>query len=181
MELFFESLKYILPIITILTFIKVVWEYIRSQKWKKSELLSKEVKEFFNDPKIKIVCQLLDWNSRKIDIGDKRILITDEFLIEALKTHNHKSSFKYEEAYIRDLFDNFFDKMSFFNIYINNSLVDESEVINYLSYYLNILAKPGRKSSELVTTINRYIEYYEFKNVSELISRNKKSGHWPPV
>ncbi len=176
MNVFLELLKYILPLITILTFIKVVVEYVKGQRWKKSELLSKEVKEFFNDPKIKIVCQLLDWNSRKIDIGDKRILINDEFLIEALKTHNQKSSFKYEEAYIRDLFDNFFDKISFFNIYINNNLVNESEVINYLKYYLNIISNPGRKPEQLVNALNKYIKYYDFKNVSELIDRNKKSG-----
>ena len=65
----------ILPIFVILTFAKATYEYIKGQKWKKSEFLSKEIKDFFDDEDIKLVCSLLDWNSRKVKIDDKVILV----------------------------------------------------------------------------------------------------------
>ena len=164
----------ILPIFVILTFAKATYEYIKGQKWKKSEFLSKEIKDFFDDEDIKLVCSLLDWNSRKVKIDDKVILVTDELLISSLKTHNIKSQFTKDEACIRDLFDNFFDKMSYFNIHIKNSLIDEKEVLNYLTYYVDILHTPGRKPIELVKIFEKYIEYYDYSNMIELVNRHKK-------
>ncbi len=166
-----ETLETFVKVVIILTFVKVVYEYIKGLNWKKSEFLSKEIKEFLNDSKVKTVCQLLDWNSRKIEIGDKKIVVSDDYLIEALKTHSEKSAFTIEEAYIRDLFDNFFDKVGFFNIYIKNGLVEEKQVLDYLSYYFDIISIKGRKPERLVQAFKKYIEYYEFENAKQLIYR----------
>lgn len=162
------------PVVVVLTFIKVTWEYIKGQKWKKSEFLSKEIKEFFKDDIVKMVCAMLDWNTRKIEIDGKVVTVTDEMLYEALQTHNVKGKFTETEAKIRDIFDQFFDKLSYFNIHIENGLVSQREVLSYLSYYLDILSKPGRKSKRLVATFNNYINYYGFKNVQELINKSNK-------
>lgn len=164
----------ILPIIAILSFIKAIWDWRKSQLWKESEFLSKEMKEFLNDEKVKIVFTLLDWNVRKVQIGDVWVKVSDKFLLESLKTHKEKSNFSPEEAYIRDLFDHFFDKLSHFNIHCKNGLVSEKKVFNYLEYYLNILTKPGRKPKELLKVIDTYINYYEFKNVKELLDKFNK-------
>lgn len=174
MYTFFDFISNILPIIAILTFIKAIIEYRKSQLWKESEFLTKEAKEFFNDDKIKTVLTLLDWNARKIIIDEKEVRVDDNFMIEALKTHNMKSQFTLEEAYIRDLFDNFFDKLSHFNIHCKNGLVSEKKVFNYLSYYFNILTTTERKDYYFLKTIDNYIEYYDYINVRELLDKYKK-------
>ena len=53
--------------------------------------------------------------------------------------------------------------------------VDETETMKYLSYYLEILAIPGRKDSKLVEIFQEYISYYEYVNVETLINRYKFS------
>ncbi len=168
-------------IIVILTFIKAVYEYVMGLKWKRSELLLNEIKEFLADDDVKLVLSLLDWNSRKIKIDDKVVKINDAFLVEALKTHNVKSQFTTDEARIRDLFDSFFDKLSSFNILIKNGLVDSDQVVNYLSYYLDIISIPGRKPKALVLTFNKYIDYYGFDNMKELIQINDMSKLKPTI
>lgn len=173
----FNDLSSLLPIITILTFIKAIYEYVRSRKWKMSEYLTKEVKEFFNDPRIETVCLLLDWNSRKIKLGGKEVIVDDEFLYQSLLTHEEKNKFTTDEAEIRDLFDHFFDRLSYFNIYLENKLIEEKETFNYLSYYLNIIVKPGRKNKELIKVINRYISHYEFYEVQNLLRKFTKSDN----
>ena len=114
---------------------------------------------------------MLDYNKRFIEINSKSTKIDDDFLIQALKTHEEKQIFSPEEAYVRDLFDNFFDKLGFFNIYIKQGLVNRKEVNEYLQYYMGIVSKPGRKPKELVDIFTNYIEYYDFKNAKELLMK----------
>jgi hypothetical protein len=163
------------PLIAVFSFIKAIIEYRKSQLWKESEFLAKEAKDFFADEKVKLVLTLLDWNSRKIKINGSDFTINDSFLLEALKTHNKKCKFSYEEAYIRDLFDNFFDKLSYFNIYCKNGLITEKKVFNYFEYFFDILTTCDRKPKELIRTIDNYIDYYEFKNVKILLQKYKLS------
>jgi hypothetical protein len=175
METIISIISNLIPIIGILSFIKAVIEYRKSQLWKESEFLSKEVKEFFSDEKIKTVLTLLDWNARIININGKEIKINDYFLIEALKTHNKKTKFSLDEAYIRDLFDNFFDKLSYFKIHCKNGLVSEKKVYNYFEYYFEILTTHERKSPEFIRTINSYLTYYEYNNVKILLEGYKRN------
>lgn len=171
---FMDFVKDLGPIVIVLTFIKITFEYIKGLKWKKSEFLSKEIKEFFNDKNVKNVCSLLDWNARKIEIEGEVVLITDEILFNALQTHNNKSKFTETESKLRDMFDQFFDKLSYFNIHINNGLVSQKEVLSYLSYYLNIITEPGRKPKKLVNVFSDYIKYYGFTNVEDLVDKYNK-------
>ena len=174
METIYNIIIDIIPLLGIFSFIKAIVEYRKSQLWKESEFLSKEAKEFFSDDRIKTVLTLLDWNARKISIGGKEVRIDDDFMLEALKTHNKKSRFSIEEAHIRDLFDNFFDKLSYFNIHCKNGLVSEKKVFNYFEYYFNILTTIERKSSDFIRTIDSYIDYYDYTNIKELLESYKK-------
>ena len=164
----------IIPILGIIPFLKAIWEYIRDIKWKKSEFLSKEIKESQIDENVRIVFQLLDWNTRKIKLKSTEYNISDYDLISSLQTHNNKSKFSIKEAELRDIFDEFFDKLSTFNMYINNGLISEKELYEYIGYYVNILTSENKKPKLLIDTFNEYIQFYEFKNVSELIERFKK-------
>ena len=177
METILTIISDVLPFLAVLSFIKAIVEYRKTQLWKESEFLAKEAKEFFSDEKIKIVLTLLDWNSRTIEINGNPFKINDNYLIEALKTHNKKSKFTLEEAYCRDLFDNFFDKLSYFNIYIKTGLISEKKVHNYFSYYFDILTQSDRKPIEFNKTTNSYIDYYDYKNVRELLDNYKKRDH----
>ena len=59
----------LIPLLGFIPFMKVIWEYIKDVRWKKSEFLAKEVKEFQNDENVKMVFQLLDWNKRKVKLN----------------------------------------------------------------------------------------------------------------
>jgi hypothetical protein len=174
MEVVLSFISSLIPYVAMFTFIKAIFEYRKSQLWKESEFLAKEAKEFFSDEKIKTVLTLLDWNSRKIEIDGKPFRVNDAYLIEALKTHNKKSKFSLEEAYLRDLFDNFFDKLSYFNIYIKTGLISEKKVFSYFKYYFDILTSVDRKSPEFIRTTDNYIDYYDYTNVKELLQNYKK-------
>jgi hypothetical protein len=167
-------IKYIVPLITILTLVKAIIEYRKTQIWKESEFLSKEIKEFFSDSKVITVLTLLDWNSRKVNINGILTKIDDKIVIDSLQTHDKKSKFSLEEAYIRDIFDSFFDKLSYFNIHCKNGLFSRSKVHNYFEYYFRILTTNERKSVEFISVIDSYLSYYGYNNVKELLEDYKK-------
>ena len=164
----------LIPLLGFIPFMKAIWEYIKDVKWKKSEFLAKEVKEFQNDENVKMVFQLLDWNKRKVKLKCGDYTIGDYDLINSLQTHNNKSRFLIQEAELRDIFDEFFDKLSTFNIYIESGLISEEELYLYIGYYVKILSSTDRKPKLLIKTFDDYIKYYQFTNVSELIERFKK-------
>lgn len=174
METIYNIIIDIIPLLGIFSFIKAIIEYRKTQLWKESEFLSKEVKEFFSDERVKVVLTLLDWNARKIMINEHEVKVNDDYMIEALKTHNQKSRFSIEEAHIRDLFDNFFDKLAYFNIHCKNGLVSEKKIFNYFDYYFNILTTTERKDWKFIKTIDNYIDYYDYTNVRELLDKYKK-------
>jgi len=163
-----------LPFVGFLTFLKVTWEYIQSQRWKKSEFLSKEIKEFQNDNDTKIVFQLLDWNTREVNLRGSKVIIDDEILSKSLMTHNQRQNFEPFEADLRDIFDRFFDRISTFQIYVQNGLIRERELYLYIGYYIKILNDENRKPKELINSFNNYLNYYEYKNVLKLIESFKK-------
>jgi hypothetical protein len=174
METIYNIIIDIIPLLGIFSFIKAIIEYRKTQLWKESEFLSKEIKEFFSDERVKVVLTLLDWNARKIMINGQEVKVNDDYMIEALKTHNQKSRFSIEEAHIRDLFDNFFDKLAYFNIHCKNGLVSEKKIFNYFDYYFNILTTTERKDWNFIKTIDNYIDYYDYTNVRELLDKYKK-------
>jgi hypothetical protein len=174
METIYNIIIDIIPLLGIFSFIKAIIEYRKTQLWKESEFLSKEIKEFFSDERVKVVLTLLDWNARKIMINGQEVKVNDDYMIEALKTHNQKSRFSIEEAHIRDLFDNFFDKLAYFNIHCKNGLVSEKKIFNYFDYYFNILTTTERKDWNFIKTIDNYIDNYDYSNVRELLDKYKK-------
>ena len=174
METIYNIIIDIIPLLGIFSFIKAIIEYRKTQLWKESEFLSKEIKEFFSDERVKVVLTLLGWNVRKIMINGQEVKVNDDYMIEALKTHNQKSRFSIEEAHIRDLFDNFFDKLAYFNIHCKNGLVSEKKIFNYFDYYFNILTTTERKDWNFIKTIDNYIDYYDYTNVRELLDKYKK-------
>jgi hypothetical protein len=169
-----DTILKLIPLLGFIPFMKAILEYIKDVKWKKSEFLSREIKDFQNDENVKIVFQLLDWNSRKVKLKCGERVVSDQDLCNALQTHNIKNKFSISEAELRDVFDDFFDRLSIFNIYIKNGLISEKELYDYIGYYINIFTSSNRKPDTLVKTFENYLRYYQFVNVLELIERFRK-------
>jgi len=160
-------------VITVLLFIKGVFEYTKAQKWKKAEFVSKEIKEFNADFNMKRAMVLLDWNENEIELknnelGSKNQLsFTDELIISSLQTHKQKNEFEDEEVVIKSIFDAFFDRLILFDNYIETGLIQVKDIKPYLNYWVAILADPqnGRKSKEVRTQIWKYIDEYEYNQL----------------
>lgn len=166
-------------VITVLLFIKGVYEYTKAQKWKKAEFVSKEMKEFNNDFDMKRAMALLDWNSNEIELknnelGSKNQLsFTDELIISSLQTHKERSQFKDEEVVIKGIFDAFFDRLILFDNYIETGLIQAKDIQPYLVYWIAILAdaQNNRKSKEVRTQIWKYMDEYGYSQLRSFCAK----------
>jgi len=164
------GLKTATVIISLVVFIKGVYEYAKAQKWKKAEFVSKEIKEFFSDFDIKRALVLLDWNCTDLELktneikGRTSLYFDDDLIFSALQTHKEKMSFTDEEVVIKAIFDSLFDRLTMFDNYIETGLIKAKDIKPYLIYYIKILAdtQNDRKSSELRNQIWEYIDEYGY-------------------
>lgn len=161
--------------------LKGIKEYKEAQRWKKLEFVSKEIKEFFNDAEIKRALQMLDWNacSVPLNIGEigieTKFTCTDDKIQNALRTHDQTSRFTPEEVVIKKIFDNFLDKLTMFENYIETGLINAKDIQPYLQYWINILANQNnkRKKKELRDQIWEYIDKYDYDKVRTLCYRKE--------
>lgn len=175
LDLLLKSLTFLF---TALLALKAIWEYIRAQRWKRFEFIADQLKDFNSDPQVRKVMTLLDWQDREIELfpereTNKSVLVTNELLISSLHPNDYGPTgdgYTEEQARIRELFDVFFDKISFFSVVLQSRLIRRND-LDYLKYWLDRIASPNYKGTKFVTNISGYIKYYGYNDVISLLRR----------
>ena len=160
-----------------------IYQYVKAQKWKKAEFVSKEIKEFYNDFDIKRAFVLLDWNSNELVLKEneidekKKIHFTDDLIFSALAFNENKGNdlekFCKEEVVIRSIFDSLFGWLIMFDSYIETELVTAEDLKPYLIYWIQILAdtSSNRKPEKVREQIWKYIDTCGFEKLRQFCSR----------
>jgi len=161
-------------------------QYRHAQRWKRSEFVAREVKEFKGDPAVRNALLMLDWNERHVELfpqepdpAKRSALVTDELLAHALAPLPDKAAarlhdeFKREEVAIRAAFDELFDALERFEYFIQAGLVSRREFDPYLRYWIDLLGDRAgrRKPPAVVDALWAYIGAYSYSGVQKLLRR----------
>ncbi len=157
-------------VLTVATILFGVKQYRKNQEWKRAEFAAAQAKELDEEPTVKDVYTMLDYNRYGVElfpdadeIEHRFVEVTDDLLARALVPHPNRVSstilvpgpiegemierqmatFTPEEGAIRKAFDVYLDGLERFEHYIASGLLSPREVKPYLSYYLSILADQG--------------------------------------
>lgn len=155
---FDQVIKLITLVITLILACKALFEYIKTQKWKKNEFLAKEMKEFFLDRDVKKTLLILDW--KRIDIPlyeneiqsntERSIFFEDDIhLVNSLST-DPNSEFNDEETIIRKSVDEFLVKLSMLQNYIDNDLFKTEDLKPYLSYWIGMIGDKDKSGKNTI-------------------------------
>jgi hypothetical protein len=155
-----------LYITAIITSIKWVYEYSNKLNWEKNKFLIDRLEVFFNDTNTKNIQLVLDWNKIKINDGQENYLIDDDILFEALQTHDIKHKFDKTEIFLRNSFDEYFDKLTEFIILAESGMISKRNLRMFLNYWFNILG--GNKKSKPSKLINQFKVYMLFYGYEKL-------------
>lgn len=164
-----------------IAFVIGLFQYRKTQRWKRAEWVAQEMKDFFDDPSVKMALQLLDWGSRRAELfpsradpEDRFVRVRDDDLAKALADHSDRpGGFTPTEAALRDLFDHFLDRLERINSFVDAGLVSLGDVRPYLDYWAGhvITARAGDPRVDRLVQLRRYIRRYSFSGVEALFTR----------
>ncbi len=171
-------------------------QYARAEKWKRSEFVAKEIKEFESDPIVRNALQMIDWGKRKINLfliqnpaDADYIKITREDQWRALLPHDLKPKypslsvsqgakdklkddeirFTPTEAKIRDTYDSFLGYFERFANFIKSDLVTANEFKPYIRYWIDSIAAGDSADDDAWRcALLTYINYYNYSGVKYL-------------
>lgn len=166
-------------IIAAFGFYKAYIEFRDAQKWKKAEFLAKEAKEFFTDKNVVRALKFLDYREHEIPVLDaeiskyKTIKFNQDILLRAWSVDRPIAEFSQEELIIRNITDDFFTKLSYFNTYLDTKLINLEDLRPYFIYWINILgnSKSGKRSKTVMRQLWIYIDYFEYSSIRELVNK----------
>ncbi|RPH33075.1 MAG: hypothetical protein EHM93_06560 [Bacteroidales bacterium] len=164
----------------IAAFIIALYQYKKSQRWKRAEFVYQLITSFKDDFNVKRAFRILDWN--RIDIplleneieGKNNFWFDDELFVSSLRVHfemnKDEDGFSDEEAIVRLITDDFLDKLGMFYHYINKGLISKDDVQTYLIYWIRIIADKNNPSKSNVVREHlwKYILQYKFNDVVSL-------------
>lgn len=151
--------------------------YRKDQLWKRKEFVSKEVKEFLNDPAVKNCLSMMDWSDREYELYPKQpdyskrfVRVTHDSLAYALLPHGaERNHFSPDEAVIRDHFDQFLGHLGRFEHFIQSGLLQAEDLETYLDYWFR---KMGKSLPALPrNSLHHFILFYGYDSVVSLLAR----------
>jgi hypothetical protein len=173
-----------------LLFLMAVSKYWKAQKWKRAEFLAKEMKEFFDTPRVKTALLLIDWGSRRLHLDDDEVfvLVDRQMQTMALRPHvlldktgsdaevfsvdggSGLDGFTGPETAIRDCYDAFLDGLERFSSYVTTGLIDVSDLRPYLGYWIDDISSLTENPEDAgwCAALLTYITFYRFDGVLSL-------------
>ena len=151
-----------------------LWQYRKNQKWRETEFIAKEAKDFFEDPLIITALKILDWEARKIEFGHGDSKTVNRALLrEALRWGKHADEFTYDQVYLRDLFDTFFDRLGRFQQYVKSGVVSFKGLRRYFDYWGGLLTgkRPNLLDHETLERIWGFLRYYGYEDAQDFLAR----------
>jgi len=156
-----------------------VFQYRKSQVWKRLEFVSSEMRTFFDDDAAKAGMTMLDWRQKEIALfkhrgeGDlTRVMIDYELVAKSLGTDPTMRYDRIESA-IREIFERFLEFLARFEGFIASGGVAKKDFTPYLDYWVNLLAGKDERSPEVTQTVLpqlwRFIDYYGYRDVRKFV------------
>lgn len=142
-----------------------IFQFREARLWKKKELAMKMIEEIWTNPKCEAAMTLVDWSNREFEVAPELVeRISEEEVRSALRVSGVQIPFSRKEAFVRDCFDNLLDAFQRLEHYIDQKLIDHTDVEYPLEYTVNELRR-------FRTEINAYMNAYNFRKARSFLNR----------
>lgn len=135
--------------------------------WKKAHEAKKLLDELFDNNYSRNAMRMLDWSGRDYQIkNDFTEKITTEDVLIGLRVNDLKFSAK--EAFIRDCFDQFFERLEYMQHLINIDLIEFKDISGPIEYYIELMGNNKKV----------FYDFLTFYDYSGTLSLFEKFDHW---
>lgn len=115
----------------------------RENRHKQAAAARDILKDLFSNERARAAMQMLDWSGRNYTDGTSSFTIHTNELAPALRTHDaiFLGPEGEKQKYIRDCFEEFYDKVLLMEHYVNIDFLHFSDVAVPLAYYAQIIVR----------------------------------------
>lgn len=163
----------------VIAFFIGLWQYNRSQRWKRKEWVAEETRRFLTDPSVRQALLMIDWWERRVvlfpnhaDPAMRVARVDDDTVARALLHHKLGQPFNPLEAAVRDVFDEFLDGLARMQQFVTAKLIRQEDLTPYLEYWIERVGRldGGGKPNARLRQLHQYIQDYKFKDVVTLLN-----------
>lgn len=157
---------------------KGIREFQHAQKWKRAEFLAQKHKDFTDNLYVQKAMRMLDGfaiflpvDKNELDGSSEYIDFVPGKLSKALTPIADEVKRPKEEAYIRLCIDKFLFRLGVFQRYLDNNLVDKTQVQNLFGYWIKAIGDTNDKVIDLETKrlLHNYIIDYNYEDVKDIL------------
>jgi hypothetical protein len=157
------------------------YQYNKAQVWKRVEFVASEMRTFFDDEAARAAMTMLDWRRKKMALYKYRgeddfeqVQVDYAIVASALGTNPEVQYDKVQSA-IREIFERYLEFLARFEGFIVAEVVEQNDLTPYLDYWVKLLAGSDEHSpeatKEVLPQLWRFINFYGYKDVANLIAR----------
>jgi len=166
-------------------------QYIRAQTWKRTEWVAQEMESFFNDWRVMAALRMIDYGERRLELYPSRaneteryVMVLDDDVAKALEHHivrqRDNRAFTDDELTIRDIFDQFLNRLERIQSFIRTGLLSYRHVRPYLDYWaVQVLEAEAADVRVLrIVALRRFMDVYGYHGVRALFCKLARR-RWP--
>jgi hypothetical protein len=156
-----------------------LYKYDWGQRWRRAEFVSEKVAEFEAKPNTRNAYWMLDYAVRQIDFSHldgsdadaNWIRVDRDMLAKALSPHAERSHFGPGLWQVRDTFEDFFDDLGRFQVFVDSGLFRHDHLRPYLNYWVRIIAGGDKTviDKQSVAALWKFLAAYGYTDVKRLV------------
>jgi hypothetical protein len=158
-----------------------LWQYRRSQIWKRLEFVSAQMKIFFDDPAAREAMIMLDWRKKKMplfkfrDEADEEYVTVDYKMVAGALDIDPEAHYDKKHSAIREAFERFLEYLARFEGFIEATAVEPKDLNPYLDYWVKLISGHDNRSPEVsrevLPSLWKFIDYYGYRDVRRFVNR----------
>ena len=159
-----------------------LWQYRKSEAWKRLEFVAAEMKIFYDDVAVKAAMAMLDWRKKEMTLfkyrGENdysRVVVDYEIVADSLSI-NPDSQYGKTQSAIREIFERFLEFLARFEGFLEAGVVKQSDLNPYLDYWMKLISGRDSHSSEateqVLPQLWKFIDYYGYRDVRRFVGRS---------
>jgi hypothetical protein len=158
-----------------------VWQYRKTQRWKRVEFLAAEMKTFYDDTAVREALTMLDWRRKKMALfkyreedDTQKVTVYYALVARSLGVAT-ETQYRKEESAIREIFERFLEYLARFEGFVATRVVKEEDFNPYLDYWVRLLAGHDHHAKEVTQEVLpalwKFIDYFHYSDVRKFVGR----------